>query len=631
MEKPIDRRRFLKTFGAAAAGGLAYGIVDKLKDTSVKEGLNSIIQKDIDVFKKVFRENKNLPIFAQKEVIDGAGFSRHTYVHEYFKSHKGEKMPDDIRTLIAKLIPGLAAEESKFDNSLVSPSGAFGIFQIMPNTYLDSTGIKKVDEIKKSLTKQTAFCFEHLDEKVYKYLNESEQAVPLKKICEQFELDKKEGDIFSALVILNAYNAGQGNMMKIIKKFSEKYNSAKDLPENYNKTGLGLFYNLINTALKKKFTPSYGKDARNYVLKILAGNEILNEKLGTSYGLEIGDEVHTLENEKSSSRKIVEAGAVGIGSGAIANIIINRENINKENEKITREAFLKKIVKKAAILAGVGILGAKIPGIISRFTKEEESDVLEGAIFPDGSVFHQKYVEEQLKRFHDSDNNSLFSKENFKGNIINKNENIMDGLPKKNYVSSGFKAWFQENVKRGKITRYSSERQIIEAKKNGKLSRVGEVNEFWRCQNVKGGHPYKGRNNPSYLALHPKALELLENLTETFQEKLSKAGLDKAIWKIRPKIESLVRDEKLSNGSDLSPHEFGLGIDFSKKRAFDLIYVPKNTFMVLDESKNSLLYKATEIIFMESLKEIDKNSEVIITSESHPPHFHVATKIKLPK
>ncbi|MEN9338632.1 MAG: hypothetical protein RI945_357 [Candidatus Parcubacteria bacterium] len=353
---------------------------------------------------------------------------------------------------------------------------------------------------------------------------------------------------------------------------------------------------------------------------------------GLTFGL-IDKPEDSKEGENTQKENLVKktlgAGMIGIGAGMIANTILEQKK-DGPTKKMGRMDFIKKTSKMGALLAGAGIFGSKIPNIISSINSKkdnENEEMNDGTRFPDGSVYHQKYVAGRLEKFYQKEGARMFPNENFDRNIEDTNKDTMEKLPTRNYTSSGFKNWFKENMEAGNIFRYSGEEQIKKAMRSGKLIPVNEVNEFWRCFNVKGGHKYKGRNNPSYLALHEKGLELLEKLTQIFQEKLREAGLDKSIWKIRPKIESLIRDEKLANGSDLSPHEFGLGIDFSKRRAFDLIYVPENTFMVIDEEKNNLLYKSVETLFMEALKDLDKSSKVIITSESHPPHFHIATKI----
>jgi hypothetical protein len=254
------------------------------------------------------------------------------------------------------------------------------------------------------------------------------------------------------------------------------------------------------------------------------------------------------------------------------------------------------------------------------------SEKNEGVNFPDGSIYHPKHVKDELKKFQEIPGNRVFPNENFGGNIEKTNEQTMDKMPVKNYVSSGFKKWFQENAENGKIKRYSSEKEIVNAVEDGHLVSIEEVNNMWRCFNVKGGHEYKEFNHPSYLALHPKAFGVLSDIAQIFQKKLLEAGIDSTKWKIRPKIESLIRDKRMANGSDLSPHEFGLGIDFAKKKAFDLMHVPDNTFMTLDKDNDELLYKAVETLFMQTLIDVNKNEGVIVTSESHPPHFHIATK-----
>ncbi len=231
-----------------------------------------------------------------------------------------------------------------------------------------------------------------------------------------------------------------------------------------------------------------------------------------------------------------------------------------------------------------------------------------------------------MKKFQEVAGETLFPNENFGGDIDKTNEETKNKLPKRNYVSSGFKSWFKKNGDEGKITRYISEGQIVNAVEGGELTSIEEVNDLWRCFNVKGGHEYKGFNHPSYLALHPKAFAVLKDIALKFQQKIIDAGIDKSKWKIRPRIESLIRDKKMSNGSDYSAHEFGLAMDFPKKKAFDLIYIPDNTFMILDKKENKLLYKAVETLFMETLIDIDKDEKVLTTSESHPPHFHIATK-----
>lgn len=641
----MDRREFFNkkagVVGAAVAGGLAFEASSSaLSGPEKNKELDLKIKEEIEKFKQVFYENKSMPMLAKQEVIGGNGLNRHTYLHEYFKDNKARYIPDSVRLHIANLVNGLAAEESKYHNGLKSPVGAAGILQIMPRTYFDTEGHNNKhtwESVKKSMKEQVEFSFKYLDETVYRHLNESENAIPLEKVCAQFKLDKTESDVFSALVILNSYNAGAGNMVNIINKFCAAFPSSEELPKSFNHTGLGLFYILINTALDPTFSQkeppskSYGMHARNYVLKVLAATEVLNKELGTSYGINLNPNENKERESKISVAKIIGAGIVGIGTGLLTGMAIKQIPILETEERTANNNMSRKdFLVTTGILAGAGIIGGNIVPTIKSFndsvSSEKEYAKIQGAEFPDGTVYNPDLVKNKLEAFY-LEKRKILPNTNFNGSIADTYKKVDAEMPTTNYESSGFKTWFKDTEKKGHIKKYTSENQIVTAVEEGKLSQVVEVNDFWRCCNVKGGHVYDDLNHPSYLSLHPEGLQLLKKITQKFQDNLVAAGIDTLIWRIRPKIESLIRDAKVNNGSDLSPHQFGLGIDFPKKNAFDLIHMPDKTFMVIKESENESLYKTIEIIFMKTLQEISEQKNILLTSEVRPPHFHIAVKI----
>jgi len=138
---------------------------------------------------------------------------------------------------------------------------------------------------------------------------------------------------------------------------------------------------------------------------------------------------------------------------------------------------------------------------------------------------------------------------------------------------------------------------------------------------------YKKENNPDFLRLRPEAAKKLEEIADTFQEKLSAAGLSDE-WRIRLNINSLVRLQKsgISGSSEYSSHTMGLAFDVAYH--FDLINPDTGDYAQLNPGKPKTKYDAAIIqtcllLLFQTVKELrDKDpSSMLMTLEGNTPFY----------
>ncbi len=245
-----------------------------------------------ELFKKI--ENRDvrstldiINFFGHKKVVGAEDTTRIDYVRFAMQF---DEIADDrwkrVQNNLRPCIPGLCAQESRFNNNERSHSGAEGIFQFMPGTWEEVTDqLKNKDRrvgkephnySKLSLKDQTTVAGKHFSN-IYRrlYHHAPEALEHIERIV------FKNGGFekyFLVPLMINAYNAGSKRMADIAVAFAKVY--------EYEKTArhtLGYypeydaFYALtqIGQELSTGTKAGYGKHSAEYFLKVFALSDMI--------------------------------------------------------------------------------------------------------------------------------------------------------------------------------------------------------------------------------------------------------------------------------------------------------------------------------------------------------------------
>lgn len=179
--------------------------------------------------------------FADKPVVGAEEYSRLEYVYE--KIEFPDSIPERVQIELRRLIPGLAAQESKFNNDLKSSKGAEGIFQLMPAT---SQGLGMKPEEINSLIKQVEAVGRHFGN-IYQELHSAIKAETLAVVRSWYESEEAYEKYFLIPMMITAYNVGGTRMAEAVEAFVIGHPSLTDAPDN-----LATFFALIDYAKESK-------------------------------------------------------------------------------------------------------------------------------------------------------------------------------------------------------------------------------------------------------------------------------------------------------------------------------------------------------------------------------------------
>ncbi|MEK9174048.1 MAG: lytic transglycosylase domain-containing protein, partial [Patescibacteria group bacterium] len=207
---------------------------------------------------------------------------------------KAEGIPAGARDEIQFVLPGLAAQESKYVNDVVSSTGARGIMQFMSGTWARVDG-GEIDDVL-SFTDQVAAASKLFSGK-YDYLQNDKDD----NVRQEFKLIQREffgGDAeafehyFLAPVLINSYNSGEGRLAKCIRLFVETYPTAASLkkaigeyPKGFGYDAYLLMTKLCSTVVGKdedghsiRRIRGYGRDSSQYVVRAYTLAQLLEEE-----------------------------------------------------------------------------------------------------------------------------------------------------------------------------------------------------------------------------------------------------------------------------------------------------------------------------------------------------------------
>lgn len=208
--------------------------------------------------------------FAQKSVrgID-AEMSRVEYVEKEFRL--SEKVPDIVRAEleheIKSILPGLCAQESKFNNSLISPVGAKGIFQFMPKTW---AGYGKKESDLNSLTEQTEVAGLLMSDIFRQLMHHSDES----SLLMARDLFSSQSDFlrhFITPLMINSYNSGSSRLAAAVNQFFVPGRNLEGL------VGKDVYLAMSDFAQgeEKGILREYKNDAREYVSRAYALSRVL--------------------------------------------------------------------------------------------------------------------------------------------------------------------------------------------------------------------------------------------------------------------------------------------------------------------------------------------------------------------
>lgn len=373
----IDRRYFIKGSIALSGAALAGGLVSKteepvdIQELSVKALELSTLRdpKDkISEFKEVYDRDpkamgamRNFRELADLVVVgDEEEQIRHKYAYNYFmetksvKPPKGEAIPSNISNKLAQLAPGIIAEESKYHNGAKSEDGAETLWQIQPEFY-ESKRVSETSDRMGNIKVSTKVAFQKFEHIYYALLNGVEvwkdekriyhsPGVDFENFCTYFGMNEEQWENFLSLAMVNAYNTGEGRMLKVLHWFRDNY-SQKDLVRITNHSELGLFSLMSDMAQEKSAIKGYGEDSNNYVFKVLGGGESLDGKYTLSFSpIEgVDPEIEPLETMEllASSKTSNILGSIGVGvvGGAVIEHAVNTQQVLSATKCERRDWF----------------------------------------------------------------------------------------------------------------------------------------------------------------------------------------------------------------------------------------------------------------------------------------------------
>ena len=213
--------------------------------------------------------------FAEKPVRGTEHLNRMEYTRERLQFRSQAEagrpgVPENIQAEFRRILPGLFAQESKFNAGLVSSTGARGLAQIMPETWEEYRGTR---EVSLSLTEQLDVAGELISDN-YHYITHfgGEEAVAV--LRGQYNSDKEFETGMMVPLMVNAYNAGGPLLGMVVKEFVENTNQA-DL-----QTGPDLFLQLADYAQTRMdgVFENYQIHAREYTARVYGNVAMLEQK-----------------------------------------------------------------------------------------------------------------------------------------------------------------------------------------------------------------------------------------------------------------------------------------------------------------------------------------------------------------
>lgn len=194
---------------------------------------------------------------------------------------EGVSLPDGMKRELVRLIPGLAAQESRYNDASVSEVGARGTFQFMPDTWRE-LGYSQADFA--AFGKQVEGVGRYFV-RMYQFITASatESLVAAKR--EYFGNDEAAFEkFFLTPILVNAYNAGPARLVVVVNRFLERYPNKQALEALIGGHSQGFGYDAYIAMARetsghddrRRKVPGYGEDSSEYVPRIYALADLLD-------------------------------------------------------------------------------------------------------------------------------------------------------------------------------------------------------------------------------------------------------------------------------------------------------------------------------------------------------------------
>ena len=211
--------------------------------------------------------------FAEKPVVGAPEYTRLEYVYE--KIEFPDVIPHITQAELRRLIPGLCAQESKFNNGLTSRTGAKGIFQFIPGTWSGtetSLGLGMQPEEINSLAKQVEAAGQHFGN-IYNELQHHVSNESWGRLRSWFDTEAAFEEMMLAPLMVNAYNAGAKRVADAVEAFMRAYPDVTDAPDTH-----ATFFAITDFARDDDTgtLKEYGQHANEYYPRVAAAAAVFS-------------------------------------------------------------------------------------------------------------------------------------------------------------------------------------------------------------------------------------------------------------------------------------------------------------------------------------------------------------------
>lgn len=191
-------------------------------------------------------------------------------------------LPEALILQLKQIVPGLAAQESQYNNESLSGVGARGIFQFMPDTWEDTferVGLKAPSG--DVLTNQVQGATLYFLNSYHEFLRRCPEALTRIK-QEFFEGDQEAFDTyFFTPILINSYNSGTGRVASVITWFLQTFPTKEGLRQQIgeypNGFGYDVYATMAHEARTRKAVPGYGNDSSEYFTRSKAFATLLEK------------------------------------------------------------------------------------------------------------------------------------------------------------------------------------------------------------------------------------------------------------------------------------------------------------------------------------------------------------------
>jgi hypothetical protein len=211
------------------------------------------------------------------QVPEGETTTYRELINNYFSPQFGESESGHfLQESLRRILPALILKESMFNPQAVSSSGARAELQILPTTFQRFAGN---DEDYQRFSTQLSVASRYF-ESSYRYLTTNlRNQLDIIRINYFDDDEMRFNEYFLFPLLINAYNAGDGNMERVVRWFVATYPELEDLQDGFGAPvasgGHDVFLAMATLAREQGAVPAYGQEASRYTLDIISTSTLL--------------------------------------------------------------------------------------------------------------------------------------------------------------------------------------------------------------------------------------------------------------------------------------------------------------------------------------------------------------------